>query len=244
MKEKETFDPNHYLPTYTREAPEYDKKRYVEGYGRLQREGIYHALDYLLRVQPDTKVLDVATGTGVASLYIAKKGGNIVALDLTEAMLNEAKKKAVTENINNIEFKVGSAFNLPFKDENFDIVTSIKFMHLIPYKMQQAAIKEMFRVLKPGGYLVIEFKNILYGVFLRIVLKYLLRRQEGYCFMPFLTKNFFNEGRITDIIGYYIPSQRRLPQYPIINKLLENCGHWPPFKWFYDKLYIKCVKTR
>lgn len=244
MKEKKELDPNHYLPTYTKEASVYDAVRYVKGYGRLQMKGIYHALDYFLQIQSNTKVLDVATGTGVASLYLAKKGGKITALDLTEAMLNEAKKKAVSENITNIEFKVGSAFDLPFKDESFDIVTSIKFMHLIPYKMQQAAIREMFRVLKPGGCLVIEFKNILYGVFLRLFLKYILRRQEGHCFIPFLTKNLFDEGKITNVIGYYVPSQQRLPQSPILNKLLENGGHWSPFKWFYDKLYFKCVKSK
>ena len=244
MKKKEAYDPNHYLPTYTKEASVYDEIRYGKGYGRLQMKGIYHALDYFLQVKPDTKVLDVATGTGVASLYVAKKGGSITALDLTEAMLNEAKKKAVIENIKNVEFKVGSAFNLPFEDESFDIVTSIKFMHLFPFKQQQAAIREMLRVLKPGGCLVIEFKNILYGVFLRIILKYVLRREEGHCFIPFLTKSLFADGKITNIIGYYVPSQRRLPQSPVIDNFLQNCGHWWPFKWFYDKLYIRCVKMK
>ena len=231
-----------YQSVYTRESVNYDRERYECDYGNLQLRGIYHALDSFVHIGKDTRVLDVATGTGVVSLYLAQKGGRIEALDITEAMIEQARKKAESLRLDNISFRIGSALELPFENASFDVVTSNKFFHLIPQEMQKKVIGEMLRVLKPGGYLVVEFKNILYGGLLRIALKYLLRRQEGHCLLPIFPSRLFSGGKIVGMIGYYVPSQRRLPDWDALHRLIELGGHIQPFKLFYDKIYIKCEK--
>ena len=96
-------------------------------------------------------VLDVACGTGVVTREIAKglgANGSVIGLDLNPGMLAVAKEKAP-----NIEWQQGNAEALPFDSNSFDVV--ICQFGLMFFEHRQAALKEMLRVLRQGGRLVI-----------------------------------------------------------------------------------------
>jgi SAM-dependent methyltransferase len=102
------------------------------------------------------EVLDVGCGAGVDTLFSAMmtgSSGKVVGLDFTPAMLKRAKKNLSKTDLNNVRFEEGSVENLPFTDENFDVVTSNGALNLVPDKAR--AFGEIYRVLKPGGRLMV-----------------------------------------------------------------------------------------
>lgn len=97
------------------------------------------------------KLLEVPVGTGVLTMPIYKEltDANITCLDYSDDMMSAAMKKAKSAGIKNIIFRQGDVGALPFEDESFEIVLSMNGFHAFPDK--EAAYKETFRVLKPGG---------------------------------------------------------------------------------------------
>jgi len=110
----------------------------------------------LFKTKEGMKVLDVGCGTGNFSLKLAKRGCKVVGIDVSNAMLEIAKKKAEMENLN-IKFLKMDAHNLDFEDESFDGVFSIATVEFI--EDFQKAIDEMFRVVKKGGQILIGTIN-------------------------------------------------------------------------------------
>ncbi|SNR49976.1 bifunctional demethylmenaquinone methyltransferase/2-methoxy-6-polyprenyl-1,4-benzoquinol methylase UbiE [Puniceibacterium sediminis] len=108
------------------------------------------------------KLLDVAGGTGDISFRFLKRAGSghATVLDLTEPMLIEGRKRAEAEAMaDSLEWIVGDAMALPFEDNTFDVYT-ISF-GIRNVTRPQEALNEAYRVLKPGGRLmVLEFSQI------------------------------------------------------------------------------------
>lgn len=104
-------------------------------------------------------VLVVACGTGRGMIELAQAvgpTGRIDALDLSEAMLDQARVKSNEHGFNDrVYFKQGNAKELPYPDEAFDIVYNGYMLDLIPLSGFDPILKEMQRVLKPGGKLVL-----------------------------------------------------------------------------------------
>jgi SAM-dependent methyltransferase len=100
-------------------------------------------------IKPGDKVLDVGCGTGVVALTAWRAGGQVTGLDLTPALLEHAKENATVAGIKDIAWKEGDAEALPFPDASFDVVVS-QFGHIFAPRAD-VAIREMLRVLKPGG---------------------------------------------------------------------------------------------
>jgi len=97
------------------------------------------------------KVLDVACGTGALTCVVAEKvgaQGKVVGLDINEEMLGVAREKTSL-----VEWRQGRAEDLPFEDESFDVaVSQFGFMF---FENQVSALREMFRVLRSGGRMVV-----------------------------------------------------------------------------------------
>ncbi|WP_372837428.1 ubiquinone/menaquinone biosynthesis methyltransferase, partial [Puniceibacterium confluentis] len=108
------------------------------------------------------KLLDVAGGTGDISFRFLKRAGSghATVLDLTEPMLVEGRKRAEAEAMAaSLDWIVGDAMALPFEDNTFDVYT-ISF-GIRNVTRPQEALNEAYRVLKPGGRLmVLEFSQI------------------------------------------------------------------------------------
>ncbi len=97
------------------------------------------------------KLLEVPVGTGVLTMQVYKElpDADITCLDYSADMMRSAQKKAEAAGIRNITFRQGDVGALPFEDASFDIVLSLNGFHAFPDK--EAAYRETFRVLKPGG---------------------------------------------------------------------------------------------
>ncbi len=97
----------------------------------------------------DETLLDVATGTGFTAFAFAPHVSNVVAMDITSEMIDQAKIIARGQKIANVSFQVGEAEKLPFKDNTFNIVTCrIAAHHFVGIV---CFLSEVQRVLVPGG---------------------------------------------------------------------------------------------
>jgi len=106
--------------------------------------------------RPGEHVVDVGSGAGIDSLIAARMvvpTGYVVGVDMTPAMLEKARRSAAEAGLENVEFCHGFAEELPVPDAWADVVISNGVMNLFPDKM--AGLREMARVLKPGGRLQI-----------------------------------------------------------------------------------------
>lgn len=99
-------------------------------------------------IKAGQKVLDCGCGTGVVAVTAARQGAQVKGLDLAPALIERAKMHAGIANLE-IDFLEGDVEALPFKDGQFDVVLS-QFGHMFAPR-PEVAIKEMLRVLKPGG---------------------------------------------------------------------------------------------
>lgn len=99
-------------------------------------------------VSSGQQVLDCACGTGVVAITAARRGARVKALDLAPALLERAKENAALAQVE-IEFVEGDVEALPYGDGSFDVILS-QFGHMFAPR-PEVTIKEMLRVLKPGG---------------------------------------------------------------------------------------------
>jgi len=163
----------------------------------------------LANVQAGQHVLDVACGTGRGTVGLAQAvgpDGRVDALDLTEAMLNQAQSKLKQLGLNDwVHFKQGNARELPYPDATFDFVYNGYMFDLIPLEGFLPILKEMARVLKPSGKLVLvnmskpdDNKTFYETVY-----------EKGWALMPcrpVLMSQFLEPAGFTDIQRHYRPS--------------------------------------
>jgi len=103
--------------------------------------------------QPTDFALDVACGSGAFVLALATRVRFARGIDLTEEMLRQARAFQLERQIANVCFDCGEAEQLPYPDATFDLVTCQCSLHHMP--KPQLALKEMVRVMKPEGRLVV-----------------------------------------------------------------------------------------
>ena len=149
MKDYEALSRKH----FNAQAPVYDERDTVY----YSREGKISCRDIAeqLKNVPYEKLLDVGCGTGyLIELLSGQRRAQFIGLDLSEEMIKAAKAK----NIADADFMTGTANNLPFADNTFDIVTCSQSFHHYPY--QEQAMQEAWRVLKKDGLYVLSDTGI------------------------------------------------------------------------------------
>lgn len=114
-----------------------DRKAYSQMYQRLEQ--IVRGKD----------ALELATGPGLLAKNIAVGAASFIATDYSEGMIREAKKGECPKNL---IFEVADATALPYENARFDIVIIANALHIMP--SPETALKEIRRVLRPGGILV------------------------------------------------------------------------------------------
>jgi len=135
------------------------------GQTRLWRRAVTLAVD----AKPGERVLDLAAGTGTSSMPFLLAGASVVACDFSQGMLEVGRQRHP-----DLDFAAGDAMRLPFKDGVFDAVT-ISF-GLRNVEDTTAALRELHRVTKPGGRLLVcEFSHPRFAPFRTVYLEYLMR---------------------------------------------------------------------
>lgn len=140
--------------TLIRWAPYYDFTVNIVTLGKaraLRKITVDQAL-----IKPGDSVLDVGCGTGEVTL-LAKtraKDGKVYGIDPAPEMISVARSKAARKKLD-IDFRLGVIESLPFSDSSIDVVTSSLMMHHLPDDLKVRGLAEIYRVLKPGGRLLI-----------------------------------------------------------------------------------------
>jgi ubiquinone/menaquinone biosynthesis C-methylase UbiE len=132
---------------YRKIAPSYDL------WARLTESKARDRCLELAAIQDGEDVLEVAVGTGLAFERILKANpsGRNEGIDLTEAMLIRASRKAAKSGSNNYCLRVGDAYDLDFPDGSFDVLINNYMFDLLPERDFLTVLEEFHRVLRPGG---------------------------------------------------------------------------------------------
>ena len=200
---------------FTSVASKYDIMNDVMSLGvhRIWKEAM---MDWLAP-RPSQKLLDVAGGTGDISFKFLKRAGSghATVLDITENMLIEGRKRAEANQVlDSLNWVVGDAMALPFADNSFDVYT-ISF-GIRNVTCPQEALNEAFRVLRPGGRLmVLEFSQIPVPL-----------AQKAYDFysfnvIPRMGKLITND---RDSYQYLIESIRKFPNQETFLSMVRQAG--------------------
>ncbi len=137
---------------YTRLAPVY------ELWARATESKARRRVLELASVDPGEDVLEVAMGTGVqlARLARANREGRTVGVENSAGMLAQTRRTLQRSGLTEVEVVEGSALDLPFADESFDLVVNSYMLDLLPREAIPRALAEFQRVLRPGGRLVLS----------------------------------------------------------------------------------------
>ncbi|MGW6269982.1 demethylmenaquinone methyltransferase [Streptomyces sp. NPDC055060] len=194
-------------------AERYDLTNDVLSFGqaRLWRKEVAKAVD----ARPAQKVLDLAAGTATSSQPFARAGAYVVPCDFSLGMLQVGKARHPW-----MPFTAGDATKLPFKDDTFDAVT-ISFGLRNVHETDQA-LREMYRVTKPGGRVVIcEFSHATWAPFRTVYEEYLMRA------LPPVARTVSSN---PDAYVYLAESIRSWPDQPALAARLQDAG-WSKVAW-------------
>jgi ubiquinone/menaquinone biosynthesis C-methylase UbiE len=141
-------------------------------------------------------ILDIATGTGQQAFAFAKRGYDVIGVDLTEAMLAIARKN----NPNGlVKLEIGDATQLRFVESCFDI-TCISFaLHDMPLMIREKVLGEMVRVTKPNGSIVIVDYALPHNKLSRFLIYHLITLYEGKYYKKFIISDLKGLTRKTGI---------------------------------------------
>jgi demethylmenaquinone methyltransferase/2-methoxy-6-polyprenyl-1,4-benzoquinol methylase len=197
-------------------AAGYDRTNTVLSFGqdRLWRRATRKALD----LRPGQRVLDLAAGTGVSTRELARSGGYAVGADISLGMLRAGRTRAGDGS--EVPLLAGDALALPFRDAGFDAVT-ISF-GLRNVHDPAAALRELARVTRPGGRLVVcEFSHPTWAPFRAVYLRYLMRA------LPGIARRVASN---PDAYLYLAESIRAWPDQAALARLIASAG-WRRVAW-------------
>jgi len=166
VNNKETKEKMYFYESF---ANEFDSK--MNMYDTNKRVDVFYN-EFLLNEDLQNKnLLDAGCGTGWFSKAACEKGANVTSMDLGENLLAQVAKKCNSKRV------IGSILEIPFADNTFDFVVSSEVIEHTPEPY--LALKEIYRVLKPGGKMVLSTPNKFWYWSLWIAEKLKLRPYQG-----------------------------------------------------------------
>lgn len=171
-------------------------------------------------IQPTMQILDLAAGTADISTLIAKRlgpGGLVIASDINENMLSNGRDKLMNRGeLHKVKYCIANAEILPFPDNSFDRVTIAFGLRNVTNK--DAALQEMYRVLKPQGQaLILEFSKVNNQMM-----------QKAYDFYSFHILPKIGEVVAKDrqSYQYLAESIRQHPDQKTLKNMIQNAGFY------------------
>ena len=181
------------------------------GQDRQWRKAVVDAVD----AKPGERVLDLAAGTGTSSQPFADRGAEVVPCDFSQGMLRVGKRAKP-----HLPFTAGDGTRLPFADGTFDAVTiSFGLRNIVD---PDAGLREMRRVTKPGGRLVVcEFSHPTWSPFRTVYIEYLMKA------LPTIARAVSSS---PDAYVYLAESIRAWPDQAGLAARIDGAG-WGSVKW-------------
>jgi ubiquinone/menaquinone biosynthesis C-methylase UbiE len=142
-------------------------------------------VDFVSADQGST-VLDVATGTGQQAFAFAKRGYNVIGVDLTESMLEIARRD---NKDGYVKFEAADATRLRFEANSFDVSCVSFALHDMPPKIREKILQEMVRVTRPGGIMVIVDYDLPRNKISRALIYRLITLYEGEYYKQFIVSD-------------------------------------------------------
>jgi len=125
--------------------------------GLTEKKAQQQVLDYA-EISDGIAILEVAVGTGMLFKKMVEQNptGRNIGLDISVDMLGKAKGRMAQSNLENYQLEVGNALELPFENSQFDLLVNNFMLDLLPQEDFQPILEEFYRVLNPGGRVVIS----------------------------------------------------------------------------------------
>jgi ubiquinone/menaquinone biosynthesis C-methylase UbiE len=138
------------------------------------------------QIKPGDRVLDVGCGTGdltLAAKTAAGPAGEVYGTDASPKMIDLARRKAARSGVD-VTFQIDLIEKISFPDNHFDVVLSSLMMHHLPDDLKHNGLAEMYRVLKPGGQvLIVDMESSLTGSVFQRLSDFMIQLHGGHTAM-------------------------------------------------------------
>jgi ubiquinone/menaquinone biosynthesis C-methylase UbiE len=234
---------------YSKRASEYDRGHFCSSKDRYWHFVEIAALSRGLGIASGVRVLDVAGGTGALSIALASLGAEVELVDISAPMIEQAEQEARRRDVR-LSSRIASASALPFPDGTFDCVFSTRFLHNVPKAVHATYLREMARVTKPGGIVLVEVVNALAGFGL-CPLRRALKRLRGMHNVPWywpgdavrLVSDCGLRVRTADGIGLALPfTDLLVTRYRRVGDCLVRAVGRTPWAFLASKAFLFCEK--
>ena len=234
---------------YENEALKYDEKRWNTEGGRynykIQTDIVINYLDDW----KGKKVLDIATGTGRFALELAKRGADVTVLDSSLNMLTIVKDKFNQIGLEKkLHLQHGLATELDFPENEFDVCICINALNHIPNYSD--VLREIYRVLKPGGVSITNYTNwvsyyLPFGLFVNLKKKSLVRDvyTKWFSIKEILSLHKINHLEVKKISGaVHIPGKINNTILITILRITDRISRSGIFKYIAPQIFIQAIK--
>ena len=234
---------------YTLEAQTYDQRRSVHINARFFFEVSYGVLNELLGEVPEGAVhMDMPVGTGRFLYYLRDHGRthDMLGVDISPGMLKVCRDRA-RERGERLPVMFGDAFRICLADNSVDVLSSLRFFHLFPVRYWPAIVKEMFRVLKPGGVLLVDLRNLFrfgaWGIVKEFRDRWINKDQPHGFLAPTRLGSLFADWEIEKTVGVGVDGAPQLSALsPSLAHRLSRLGRYRPWKYLTKEIVVKARK--
>jgi ubiquinone biosynthesis O-methyltransferase len=211
--------------------------------GVCYRRRMHQALSWLdnTNLYKNSKILDVGCGAGMMAKEIANRGYEISGIDYSYNMVKKAKDICKVNTNFSIHFLQGDVESLPFKDSVFDAVLCLGVITYL--KSEQKALREISRILKPGGTMILSILNkfsLAKCLDMSIVVKRRLQRVAGNRIVSWKNRGEMRKDH-SPIKSYFVPSLRNALRTAGFTELGCMTVQYGPLTFFGRKIFPEVV---
>lgn len=110
---------------------------------------------YKKQIKPKSKILEIGCGLGTESIFLALRGMNVTAIDISDSAIKTAKQLADIYKVN-VNWKVGNILNSSFEEDKFDVITDQGCFHHLTDDERRIYLHQVQKILKPDGMFILR----------------------------------------------------------------------------------------